>query len=546
MIGAPIIVREVRAALRRRWTAVAAALYAAVLSVLLVWLWPEQGLYTLAAQSSRALVGFFASALLLATVCIAPAFSATAIVSEKERGTFDLLFHTLLRPQELAIGKLLSSLAILGLFAALGFPFFAATFLLGAVSAVEAAGLYGVIALTAVGAALIGLILSAHARDSHVALIRAYAALVGWLAAPWAVAAILGARPDWAALAWHVRAASPIAALLSVLRPPPAGLVAPPAWRLFLLYTAVGAGGGLAWLMARLHQPPAPPRREERVIDDRHELLRRRFRFPFYLIDPQRRKRLLGDRINPVFAREMRARAMGGGAWLLRGLYGCFALSAVLVILLAGRVSEFTPDQLKGVAVAFQIGLVALLGPALTAGAITREIESGGFDALRMTRLRAGALLAGKTQVAGLFVLFLLVGAAPLWTVIHIMELNTPREMGLAAGVILATLGFALAAGFFGSAWVRHSAGAAALAYGIVFVVVIATLLPHLAPDRFAPAIRRAFQQANPLLVAWSALRTDGGERLDAVRHIQGLLLATALLGGLSYVRLLHRFAPDP
>lgn len=542
MIGGPVILRETAQGLRRRRAALGAALYLGALAALLAALWPERAVYSLAAQSSRSLAAIFGSALLILTLLLAPAFSAVAIVGEKERRTYDLLFQTLLRPHELALGKIVSALALLGVFIALSFPFFAATFFLGAVSAAETARLYGVVAATAAGAALIGLAISSGARDSHTALIRAYAALLAWLAGPWVIAAILGARPDLADLARRVQSASPLAALSSILRSETGGLV--PAWRLFLRWTALGGGLLFLFLIAQFQRRPAAPRRADRVIDDPRELARRRFRFPFYLVDPQRRKRLLAGWVNPVFARELRARAQGG-VWIVRGLYLSLAFSALLVILIAGRLGGYSPDGIKAVALAFQIALVALVGPALTAGAITREVEAGLFDPLRMTRLGPFALLAGKAQTALLFVLLLLVGAAPLWAVIYVMELNTLREILLAAGIVLATALLAVAAGLFASAWARHSSAAAALAYALIFAVVAATLAPFLAPARFGDAPRRALEQANPFLVAWSVLRTEGGGALDAVRHLRHSLAATAVLGILAYARLRRKFATD-
>ncbi len=550
MIGGPVIVRETVQGLRRRRSVVWAALYLGALAGTLAGIWPEQQVYSLAAQSSRSLVAILASALLLATLLLAPAFSAVAIVGEKERRTYDLLFATLLRPHELAIGKTLSSLALLAIFTALSFPFFAAAFFLGAVSVAEAALIYGLVLATGAGAALLGLAISSVARDSHTALIRAYGALLGWLVAPWAVGAIVaGMRPAWAVQALYIRAASPLAALLSVLLPAagaPVGSGLTPPWLLFLRWTGFAAAALFLFLVAQFHRRPVEPRRAERVIDDRRELNRRRFRFPFYLVDPQRRKRLLSDWANPIFAREMRARAMGGGVWLIRGLYLCLAFSALLVILLAGQVAGYSPDGLKAIALAFQIGLVALLGPALTASAITREVEAGLFDPLRMTRLGPFALLAGKFQVALLFVLLLLVGAAPLWAVVYVMELNTIREILIAGGVILATVLFAIQAGLFASVYARHTSAAAAFAYALVFAVVAATLAPYLAPTRFGPGVRRALEQINPFLVAWSALRTERSARaLDWALHLRGSLAASALLGILAYARLRQKFATD-
>ncbi|MDB5079001.1 MAG: hypothetical protein JWP00_925 [Chloroflexi bacterium] len=62
---------------------------------------------------------------------LAPSFSAPTIAGEKERQTYDVLLVTLLRPRDIIIGKLFSSLAYLMLVTIAGIPVASVAFLMG-------------------------------------------------------------------------------------------------------------------------------------------------------------------------------------------------------------------------------------------------------------------------------------------------------------------------------------------------------------------------------------------------------------------------------
>ncbi|HEX2915450.1 MAG TPA: ABC transporter permease subunit [Chloroflexia bacterium] len=64
---------------------------------------------------------------------IAPGFSSSTIAEEKERQTYDVLLVTLLRPRDIIIGKLFSSLAYLLLVTIAGIPVSSVAFLMGGV-----------------------------------------------------------------------------------------------------------------------------------------------------------------------------------------------------------------------------------------------------------------------------------------------------------------------------------------------------------------------------------------------------------------------------
>ncbi len=549
----PILQRELGQRLRSGRTLAVGLGYLALLGWIVWWLWPEQGVYSLSAQASRTLVLLFATAQTLAMLLLAPAFSAVAIVSEKEANSYDLLFASRLRPMDIVAGKLLAALAMLFIFLALSAPFFAACFLLGAVSAAEALKLYGLAALSAVAAGLIGLTISSRSRNSQSALIRSYLAVMAWALLPWVLHVVLFNRPGLAGLAYRLRALSPVSALVSVLLPGRAGWDAAaagyrPAWQLFAFF----ASGLSVFLFARLavevHRIPRPPRRNEAsVIDDRKAISRRRLRFPFYLVDPQRRRKPLSDFVNPVFAREVRGKAFGSGVWVVRAIYLCFALSAGLVLLLTGQIGGQSPDGIKAFTLAFQLGLVLLIGPALTSGTITQEVETRNIDLLRMSRIGPWALLSGKFQMALIFVVLLMVGSVPLWLVIGAMELNSTAELLRCWQVIGATILLALAAGFFGSAVSRRSAAAAGIAYAVLACVAIGTLAPAVMPGRLAEPVARRLTAMNPFLAAYSVLRTglfetSGGA---AAAHLRFSLAVSLVLLVFVYLRVRRLFLPE-
>jgi ABC-2 type transport system permease protein len=62
---------------------------------------------------------------------LAPSFSAATIAGEKERQTYDVLLVTLLRPRDIIIGKLFSSLAYMMLVTIAGVPIASIAFLMG-------------------------------------------------------------------------------------------------------------------------------------------------------------------------------------------------------------------------------------------------------------------------------------------------------------------------------------------------------------------------------------------------------------------------------
>ena len=368
-----LIKREMTTTLRTGRTRLMATLYLLALVGVVLWMWPDQALFSVAAQSTRSMVLVFVLTLVALVILYAPAVSATSIVGEKENNSYDLLFASRLRPWEIVVGKLLAALLVLLIFVAFSFPVFVSGFFLGSVSIQETVRIYAICAVTSLFSGLIGLTVSARSSSSYAALLRTYFFVLLLGIGPWLPYILLSSNSFWIPMVHSFRALSPLSAVSSLLIPgfDPQSTITEiqPAWVLYLGYAGAGSLILFGVVLLDAYKMAGPPvRRTEKVIDDPKELSRRRKRFPFYLIDPDRRKKLLADWMNPVYARELRSKAFGGGIWIFRGAYLCLSVSIILMVLMLGRFAGFTPDTIKATAIGFQIGLVMLLIPPLTAG----------------------------------------------------------------------------------------------------------------------------------------------------------------------------------
>lgn len=545
MLSNPVLLREVKSALRSPLALALAALYLSVLATLVWWMWPQEGVYSATARASRSLLLVCGVAQLLLVILYAPAFAATAITSEREHNTYDLLFATLLRPWEIVAGKLCSSISVLLLFVLLSVPIFAACFFLGAVSIREAAAIYLITAASSVMFGLVGLSVSAVARNSHLALVVTYVLLLLFTAGPW-VPGLLLEQKIWAAqFIQHARAFSPLGAMASVILPAfePAG-----AWRACLIYCAVASMIMVGFLVLRMRGGSRrDAARTSGTLQGAEELSRRRLSFPFYLVDPMRRRQCIPDWLNPMFAKELRSRAFGGGQWIFRIAAACFGLSMLMMIGAVGNLVGPTPNLIRSVALVFQLGLIVLIVPSLTAGAITQERERGNLELLRMSRLGAFSFLVGKVGVALLFVAFLLLGTAPGWFAIHYLEINTLREILHAWAVIGTTTLFALSAGLCASALAPRTPVATALAYAVTFLVAIATLLPLLTADQLSLRLREMILVMNPFASTLQVLTRGVFDDLGVLwqRHAAMSLGASGLFLIVAFTRLRWLLAPQ-
>ena len=203
--------------------------------------------------------------------------------------------------------------------------------------------------------------------------------------------------------------------------------------------------------------------------------------------------------INPIAIREMRARMRGPRAFIiLAGYLLMLGLLIFLVYVRSGGGSSYSYPQSGtppvnnnlGPTVSFQIGqniflgiflflllLVAVVAPAITAGAVSREIEGRTHDLLLLTPAYGRTLAFGKLFAALAFVFFLLMGALPFVCIVFVFGGVNIGQLLTGMGLLMLTA-FAFAVlGLFFSALFHRTALALIFSYGVILGLTVGTLL---------------------------------------------------------------------
>jgi len=189
---------------------------------------------------------------------------------------------------------------------------------------------------------------------------------------------------------------------------------------------------------------------------------------------------------NPMILKELRQRLRERRAWLLPTLY---------LLVLAGTVSfayfasadvekRGAQQEVQGadigtaifLTVVFtQIGVLLLMAPVFSAGALTIEKEQRTLGGLLTSLLTVPQIWWGKFVVALLFLLLLLSSALPLLAVSFAFGGVEPWELAKATGSTVLVLASICAVGLWCSAIFRRSVHATAACYGIVLTLSIVT-----------------------------------------------------------------------
>jgi ABC-type transport system involved in multi-copper enzyme maturation permease subunit len=541
MIANPIIRKEVLAALRTRKAALMQALLLLGTAALIWQEWPSEGLQ--GAHDAQRILAILAMGELVMIAMFAPAFTAAALTSEKERNTFESLFATMLTPLEIAMGKIVGALAFVVLLVVTGAVAMVAPLLLGGVGAGQVLAVIGVLLVTAVYLGVIGLFVSTMVYRSYRAIIITYGLLF--------VLLLLFAMPAWplsnhlihrGPLWWqdtlHVLASlSPLEAMISLVfrgSDYSTGVQnMPKFWQLYMFVSPLATlllGAGCVY---RLRRPAAPPRPREglRVIERDGKLTGRSV---FMLVDPRKRKRMISWWQNPVLIKEVRMRPLLQLHWLLRA-FSITVISAVLLMFIVSLgVQAFvaeSPDMVSSMAAAvaaMMALLILLVGPATSSGAICSDRETGVWDLMRATRLSSWTIVSGKLQASIIPVLLLAAAMVPALVVLVLLGNGNWPEAGRGDTGVMAyvraffdqplwpsvarvicvigvTILFVVCAGMFFSSLVRKTATATAWTYGLILAFGLSSLVVLLRQERFAPQIVRAVFTLNPIAAAMDA-----------------------------------------
>jgi ABC-type transport system involved in multi-copper enzyme maturation permease subunit len=466
-----LVRRELLSLLRLYRSFIPLLLFVAVTSAVVLLNWPENVVdLGHAARLSEGVAIIVVALQCAACLLFVPGLSALAFVSEKEQGTLDFLRMSLISTVGILFGKWMNAVGWFVLVLLAGLPIVSTTFFLIGLDWQQIVMSYVIILAVAVPTGMAGMLCSLRFRHTVAAVIGGYV-----------LAFIINGGPTLLLLSLselsRFRIAGDLFEDYLYFTVPPALLVfnfeESLTWRMLfgeLAYLAAMTFGlGLmAYYVYR--QPPRVAQVETyRPIDDMKWLKARRNTYPFYLIDPLRRKKPIEDGRNAMMVKELRWGLFGKLTRMVRTFYVVFIL-AVLV----GTTILFRNGDVQ-IWVMVQVAGLMFMTPTLLANSFTKEYELQNIDMLRMTLMRGRDLVMGKL-VAGLlllspFYLALLASSIPL--VPFGMSYNHPWWYWLAGYLtIVGCLALAVSSSLYVSIVARRTSVSLILSY-IVLVLLL-------------------------------------------------------------------------
>jgi ABC-type transport system involved in multi-copper enzyme maturation permease subunit len=513
----PIVERELIGTLRTRKALAFLVLMAAVFAVLVVMRWPTDSRVGLSGAQSQQVFRLFGYGLLAALILLVPGFPATSIVREKNQGTLELLLNSPMKPWSIYFGKLFGVLGYVLLLMVMSLPAVAACYAMGGISLVDQViVLYLILVAMAVQYTALALLISSYATSTESALRITYAAVLA--------AAIITLGPHlflqgkaglYASLAERLRCVSPIPAVMEILGHADVGarglvsLSGVPGK--YLLVAAITTVALMAITITRLNHRMFDRSRPQGSITDDRVLGIRLFRRLVFLVDPQRRKRVIGRLTNPVMVKEFRCRRFGRIHWVMRLVAACAMISLGLAYLTTAGTLDWGVETIGGIMAMLQVALIVLLAPSLAGGLISSERESGGWELMRMTPLSATSIVTGKLMSVLLTLMLILLATLPGYLVVIAIKRDLWGQVSrvlvcLGLTAILAMLVSAAASSVF-----RRTAVATTVAYAILVAVCGGTLLIWLGRDApFGHTTVEAALKINPLAAALGMIRMRG------------------------------------
>jgi len=259
-----------------------------------------------------------------------------------------------------------------------------------------------------------------------------------------------------ATLVHDLRGLSPIAALLSILRPQTPGDFTGairgniPSYKIFLaaagpIFIICGTVVGL-----RLRRLPAET-----------GSLRKMTRL---------RPRSAMNSYNPMLSKEGRTSSLRSGRWLIRVFYGMLTLSLLLSLMSLYGGTQYA-DLLRylfQVLIILQLVGIAAVTPSLTTPAISNEIEAGTFEMLRLTPLGAEKIFWGKFLPASGAAFLPILGMLPAYATLCLINPAYIRYSIAVMPIIVLAMLLCCILGMACSAFAASSTRATVIAYIVV------------------------------------------------------------------------------
>ena len=478
--------------------------------------WPSDSRLDVVSQGAMEVFRPLAYALALAVMFLVPAFPATALVNERRRGTLALLLNSPLRPSQIYVGKWLSNVILALILISVSLPAIAACYAMGGISFQSQIGpLLLVLIAMAVQYSAVGLWVSIRSHSTDASLRWTYVlvlALAVLSIGPLAIVGKLDGVAGW--IAHACTALSPLSALQQITQNQSqvAELGVSTGWLEFLGATSVVTV--LLGVLTMLKLDPilidrVKPIGKSTPTSTGHKIFRR----IAFLIDPNKRKAGIPLWINPVMVKEFRTRKFGRLHWLLRIVACCIIISLALTVVSATGTVNWGVQRIAAAMVLLQVAMLMILGPSLGSSLIAGEVESGGWQILRMTPIGSSRILSGKLMSVVWTMLLLLLATLPGYIV---MGYIVPVMVGQVNNVLISLLFVALfvvATSACVSSFAKTAAVATITSYTILIVFFAGTLVIWMARGKpFGPLFVERVLLFNPAAAALAEIKAPGFE----------------------------------
>lgn len=191
----------------------------------------------------------------------------------------------------------------------------------------------------------------------------------------------------------------------------------------------------------------------------------------------------MNARINPVLLKELKVKMRSWKAAILIGSYNLVLVLLtifIVKIMMNNNVGVVNQQNIFGTyafIVAAQFGLITLIAPALTAGAISGERERQTLDILLSTTLNHGSIILGKLFSSLSQIILLIISSVPVFSIIFLyggIGLSGLLQVFMFYILLAITLG---SIGIFFSTYLKKSTAANVLTYAVVVFFYLGTIL---------------------------------------------------------------------
>ncbi|MFM8188975.1 MAG: ABC transporter permease [Pirellula sp.] len=529
----PILRRELIGRLRSPKALIAIAIVAIVSCTLVLMRWPREATIDLVSQGSIQVFRPVAYAIAIAIMMLTPAFPATAIVSERKKGTLVLMLNSPTPPWVIYVGKLLANVLLGVLLFSVSLPAIFACYAMGGISIVNhIIPLLLVFLGMAFQYSALGLWVSSRSQSIDAALRWTYSVLLFLVVLSIGPSVLVGKLSGIGAwISQALTTLSPIPALQQITgsQGQAKSIGIGTGWVEYLIMSALTTVGLAMATLYKLHPTMMDRARDAgKVIEAKQSSWFRRLA---YLVDPNRRKAGIPFWLNPIMVKEFRTRKFGRLHWLLRLVAAGAIVSILLTVVAATGTVNWGVDRIASSMVLMQIGFLLLLGPSLGANLIASEVESGGWQLMRASPIPAWRILTGKLMSTFLTLLLLLLATLPGYVMMsYIQPAIGGQVSNVVVSLLIATAMVTILSACV-SAYSKTSAAATAASYAVLLILFAGTLLIWLGRGNpFGPVFVERALLLNPAATALAEMKAPGFETFQLIPNgwYVGLAICTA------------------